>query len=65
MTREFRGQPVFGWQLVKSPYQENFLKELNALMEEYNFVDCQFSTEYNDDIEEISYIALVLLAKKS
>ena len=63
--RQFRDQAVLGWKIIESHYKDQFLKDLHGLMDDYDFVDCQFSTEYDTTDDEIVYIALVLIAEKS
>lgn len=59
--RTFRGKKVIGWRTIVSTSVDFFDRQLNTLMDEYEFVDCQFSTTKDTDL---TYFALVLLGEK-
>lgn len=63
--RTFRGLPVIGWKILTASTigAETQLEDaLNALMDEYEIVDCQYS--FASSSHANVYTALVLVAKK-
>ena len=59
MSKSFRGIPVKGWIIVTKNYRDDFEKEINNLMETYNFEDFQFSVD-----DEVFYAAILVSEKK-
>ena len=57
--RKFRGKKVDGWKIVEHQYKSSFEKEINELMDRYDFIDCQYAVRAG------VYTALVLLAEKA
>ena len=56
---KFRGKETNGWKVIIAYSREKLEKELNGLMEQYEFVDCQYS------ITKTTWTALVLLGDKN
>ena len=57
----FRGQEVEGWVII-SDKEEPFTAKVNSLMEEYDFEDFQYSTNFNG--WSIIHSATILLKKR-
>jgi len=57
--RKFRDKKVKGWVLVVRNDDREFIAELNDLMDEYDFIDCQYA------VDDYNYSALVLIAERS
>ena len=63
--RTFRGQPVIGWKVITCSDLDSrteFEKQLNDLMDKYEFVDCQYSLAVTNFAA--TYSAIILIAKK-
>lgn len=57
----FRGQEVEGWVII-SDTESAFKEKVNSLMEEYDFEDFQYSTNF--DGYSIIHSATILLKKR-
>jgi len=66
--KKFRGKKVIGWKGVKASTLDGLTKKIDELMEEFDFIDCQYSSHstYNQVTKRSfsTYSAIVLLAKK-
>ena len=56
--KQFRGKEVIGWKLIYTDNKKEFEYEINALMDDYNFEDFQFS------INRYGYAAAILISEK-
>jgi len=56
---KFRGIPAKGWIIIGKPSSIELSRALNEYMEDYDFLDCQFS------VDARNFYALVLLGEKS
>lgn len=66
--KKFRDKEVIGWTIVVSSREKDLIDRLNNLMEQYDFIDCQYSTcSITNNVGGKlfpEYSALVLLGEK-
>ena len=62
MSRYFRDKEVIGWVIKESGSKNGLCLLLDCLMEDYEIIDCQYSTTIRNTY--VSYSALVLIADK-
>lgn len=66
--KKFRGKKVIGWRGVEAITLDRLMTKTNELMEKYDFIDCQYSSNsaYNNISKKhyTSYSVIVLLAEK-
>ena len=66
--KKFRGKEVIGWRGVEAPTLDELMEKTNKLMDDFDFIDCQYSshTAYNSILiqNNPSYSVILLLAKK-
>lgn len=53
MTKYFRNMEVIGWVVIKACTSDELSNKLNDLMDNYEIVDCQYST--TDTMQNVYY----------
>jgi len=64
---KFRDREAIGWKILYNGNHIELQDELNKLMEQYDFLDCQYSTHVIKGLDNVEYTvfsALVLLGEK-
>ena len=62
--KEFRGTKCIGWRLIEDKDDKRFIKKINNMMDNYDFIDCQFSTHCDRSTYKTVYEALILIGNK-
>ncbi len=66
--KKFRGKEVIGWKGIQATSLPELREKLNDIMEEYDFIDCQYSSHasFNPtlNVYHTVYSTIVLIAKK-
>ncbi|GAH50084.1 unnamed protein product [marine sediment metagenome] len=62
IMKKFRGKEVIGWRGLEASTLNELMQKTNKLMEEFDFIDTQYSSHTYRNAS--SYSVIVLLAEK-